>query len=149
MRKNGTKTVNHKLWALGKVALVALAIWATPLMQAKTARDEATVYIGNPTNFSNAAVIDARAVRDRIPAYQEIRDQAIVEKDPRYWPLARKGNEIFVAALRKVCKERGHDLVAESGSLSSEERSAPNITREVIRTIDKQRADDVARADKK
>ena len=88
-------------------------------------------------------MVEAAKVYKQIPAHQELLDRKLTRDDPDYWPLMRKASQAFVRALRKVCKEKGHDLVGELRTITIDGAAPPDITLEVIKALDKK---DLARA---
>ena len=98
--------------------------------------DADKIYYGSPQTCDHPAVVDADRVYRRIPEYREILDRKLTRHDPDYWPLMRRTNQVFLKALRKVCRERGHDVVGEIRSITFDGGgSVPEITNEVIEVL--------------
>ncbi len=99
--------------------------------------DRNKIYFGSEKTFKRPAVIRADEIYAAIPSYRKIDEKGLTRDDPEYWPLMRKTTVLFVRALRKVCEREAYDLVAESGSLSTETGDeVPEITRAVIASLD-------------
>jgi len=96
---------------------------------------EEKIYYGDPKNFRNPAVLDAAKIYNEIPAYQKIIQKGLTRNDPEYWPLMQKASNVFVRALKAVCKEKGIDLVGEVSSITCESAAVPEITEAVIAAV--------------
>ncbi len=116
--------------------LAGLAFCAAPSVfpraDATTRIDADKIYYGDAQKYSRPAVVDAARVYRRIPAHQEILARRLTRNDPDYWPLMRKASQAFVKALKKVCQEKGYDLVGEVKTIVIDGQPAPEITDEVI-----------------
>jgi hypothetical protein len=108
----------HRIRVLAAALAVASACAAPSLhAQGKASIDEDKIYYGNVRSYSRPATVDAARVYREIPAHREIIDRKLTRHDPDYWPLMRKASQAFVKALRKACKEKGYDLVAEVNAI--------------------------------
>jgi hypothetical protein len=123
------------LLAMGVMAAVLPAFLAP--LDAATKVDEDKLYYGDARKYSRPAVVEAAKVYKQIPAHQELLDRKLTRDDPDYWPLMRKASQAFVRALRKVCKDKRHDLVGEVRSITTDGAPPPDITAEVIKALDK------------
>jgi hypothetical protein len=112
-------------------------LWAREPLWARTRIDPEKVYCGDVHKYSRPAVVDGDKVYRQIPAYQEILERGLTRRDPDYWPLLRKASQLFVKALRQICREKGYDLVGEVHSISSDSQEIPEITADLIRLVEK------------
>ncbi len=90
-----------------------------------------SVYVGNATNFSKPAAVDADSVYAQIPEYKRIVDEGLEAGTPQYDLLLSKASRRFFKALRAAQKDGGYDLVARVGAVSGVD-SVPDITQDVI-----------------
>ncbi|MBI4583609.1 MAG: hypothetical protein HY717_06275 [Planctomycetes bacterium] len=107
----------------------------SPALNDKYKVQEEKIYYGDPKNFHNPAVLDASKIYNEIPAYQKIVQKGLTKNDPEYWPLMQKASNVFVRALKAVCKEKGIDLVGEVSSISCDHDQVPDITEAVIEAV--------------
>ncbi|MFH0962407.1 MAG: hypothetical protein V2A58_00175 [Planctomycetota bacterium] len=96
---------------------------ATPATQAsaETVRevvkcDLRRLYIGEITNFSAPACIEAKTVFVEIQWYQ-LAKRTTEKGTARYWIYMTKANKVFKTALRLYTKSEGKDLVCEKNTL--------------------------------
>jgi hypothetical protein len=114
---------------MGFVPTGAPALWA------KTRIDADKVYYGDARRFVRPAQVDALKVYRQIPAHKEIAERKLTRKDPDYWPLLRKASQAFSKALRKVCQDKGYDLVGEVDAIAIDGKEIPEITEAVIEAL--------------
>lgn len=119
--------------------VLCLSPWSS--LAAKTKIDADKIYYGDAKKYNNPAVVDAAKVYRHIPAHQEIIERKLTRDDPDYWPLMRKASQAFVRALRKICREKGYDLVGEVRSISIDGKTVPDITAQVISKLEKPKTD--------
>jgi hypothetical protein len=87
--------------------------------------DTVKVYFGNPRLFQKPAVLSADRVYQKIPEYQEILEKGLTDKDVRYHFLMKKASERFAKAVKSMARDKGHDLVAEAGSIEVAKKDSP------------------------
>lgn len=93
----------------------------------------AGVYYGDADEFSAPAQVEAARVFARIPEYQEIQRRRLTRTEPEYAFLLEKANRRFFKAVHQVARQRGHDLVAEPGTVTSADGAAlPDCTEAAI-----------------
>ena len=104
--------------------------------------DEANLYLGDPSDFTKPAVVDATAVYNKIPEYRKIVERDMDETNPRYLFLMRAASEKFLAALEAVSEGEGYDLIGEIGSIKVKSKGKgkkkpkiPDITAKVIKKL--------------
>jgi hypothetical protein len=96
------------------VALVlAWSAWA----DAQVEVDATRIYRGDPATFKAPAVIVARDVFAVIPAYQEIQQRALSQKDAEFWVLMERADRMFKVVLTRLTEQQGHDLIGERGAI--------------------------------
>jgi hypothetical protein len=123
------------LVALAAPSLLFFAGGRSPGWAGSIRIDPDKLYLGSLEKYSRPAVIDGEQVYRRIPAYREVLERKLDRRDPDYYPCLQRANVVFLRALRQVCRAGGYDLVAERGSLRSEE-PVPEITEEVLELVE-------------
>ena len=101
--------------------------------------DPSKVYYGNHRLFQRPAHVDCDKVYGRISEYQEIVRRRLTDKDPQYHILMKKASKRFAAAVKKMARDKRHDLVAQSGSVRKSKDKAkdiPDRTDDVIQALD-------------
>ena len=93
--------------------------------------DASDVYLGNAATFRKPAEVDSDAVYRAIPEYQKIVAEDVEPGSATYELLMDKASKRFKAALRKVARAGGYDLVARSASIQNA-TDVPDITQDVI-----------------
>lgn len=94
--------------------------------------DRGKVYHGLADAFAAPAVIEASRVLETIPAMKEIETEGVKKSSARWFVLVAKANQQMQKAIRAVCQEKGYDLVAEVGAISST-ATIPDVTEMVIK----------------
>jgi hypothetical protein len=99
---------------------------------------------GDPRKFERPAQIVILDVMSQIPAYQQVIKEKLTEKDPRYYFLMQEATQQLVAAVEKVTRKSGHDLVADAGAVEvagggggNEKPVIPDLTQAVIEALKK------------
>ena len=101
--------------------------------------DPSKVYYGNQRLFQRPAEVDCDRVYGRISEYQEILRRRLTDKDPAYHMLMKKASARFSAAVKKMARDKSHDLVAQQGAVikaNDEAKAIPDRTDEVIQALD-------------
>ena len=101
--------------------------------------DPSKVYYGNERLFRKPAEVDCDRVYGRISEYQEIIRRRLTDKDPEYHMLMKKASKRFTAAVKKMAVSKGHDLVAQQGTVvkaDDKAKDVPDRTDEVIQALD-------------
>ena len=93
--------------------------------------DAKDVYFGSHKRFSKPAEVDAGSVFAEISDYKKIKDEKLEPDSARYQLLMSRASRKFLKAVKSAAKSSGYDLVAESGSVDSEDH-VPTITQDVI-----------------
>lgn len=124
------------------IALLAFVL-AAPVAMAGvgdyTCSDPSKVYFGNQRLFQRPAHVDCDRIYGRISEYQEILRRRLTDKDPAYHILMKKASKRFAAAVKKMARDKHHDLVAQQGSVAKAEKKAkdiPDRTDAVIQALD-------------
>lgn len=124
------------------VALLAFVL-AAPVAMAGvgdyTCTDPSRVYYGNQRLFQRPAHVDCDRIYARIDEYQEILRRRLTDKDPAYHILMKKASKRFAAAVKKMARDKRHDLVAQQGSVTKSDKKAkdiPDRTDAVIQALD-------------
>lgn len=101
--------------------------------------DQNRFVVGDPRQFERPARIVILDVLAKIPAYQQVIKEKLTEKDPRYYFLMQEATQQLVAAVEKVTRKTGHDLVADTGAVEVEGGTPeiPDITQAVIDALKK------------
>lgn len=101
--------------------------------------DQNRFVLGDPRKFERPARIAILDVLGKIPAYQQVVKEKLTEKDPRYYFLMQEATRELVAAVEKVTRKTGHDLVADAGAVEVEGGAPeiPDLTQAVIDALKK------------
>jgi len=103
--------------------------------------DQNRFVVGDPRKFERPARIVILDVLSKIPAYQQVVKEKLTEKDPRYYFLMQEATQQLVAAVERVTRKSGHDLVADSGAIEVEggggAAEIPDLTPAVIEALKK------------
>src|SRR5262245_7449352 len=81
--------------------------WSGRPAPAGTRADPEKVFLGDVNKYNRPAQVDGDRVLSQIAAYREIVDRKLTPRDPEYYGLLAKANQLFLNALRQVCRERG------------------------------------------
>ncbi len=136
---------------LSAIAIVLAFVVATPSLAApsfaidgelesvaekkKVTVDKEKVYLGSPSNFRKAAVVDLGKIFKETEAYKEIQREKLTKGDPKYRLLIVQANKTAKKAMAKLRDEQGYDLIVETGHLEIEGEDVPDITSEVIEAL--------------
>jgi hypothetical protein len=101
--------------------------------------DQNRFVVGDPRKFERPAKIVILDVLSKIPAYQQVIKEKLTEKDPRYYFLMQEATQQLVAAVEKVTRKTGNDLVADAGAVEAEGGAGeiPDLTQAVIDALKK------------
>ena len=123
----------HQLLLAASLVYTASALFVPPTYEV----DKEKVYYGDTESFSKPATLDRDKVFAEISAYKQIENEGLTRKEPRYWILLRKANDVFSKVVAKVAEDDGYDLVAENGSVKKKgrEKAAPDLTESAIEAI--------------
>lgn len=102
----------------------------------KVTVDKEKVYLGSPSNFRKAAVVDLGKIFKETEAYKEIQREKLTKDDPKYRLLIVQANKTAKKAMAKLRDEQGYDLIVEKGHLKIEGEDVPDITSEVIEAVE-------------
>ena len=128
-----------------RLALVLVAVLALGAAVADagvgdyTCDDPSKVYYGNQRLFQRPACVDCDRVYANIPEYQEILRRRLTDKDAQYHLLMKKATKRFSAAVKKMARDKNHDLVAQTGTVRKAKKKAkdvPDRSQDVIDALD-------------
>jgi hypothetical protein len=98
--------------------------------------DRTKVYHGLPDAFTAPAIVEASKVMDTLPAMKSIESEGVKKSSARWYLLVNEANLQFKKALKSVATDKGYDLIAEVGALSSTQ-TITNVTDDVIKAAAK------------
>ena len=144
---SGPRRGERKHRALGLLTALVCLLVVAPTLLAPTASadigdyrctDPGRVYHGNPRLIRRPAVVSADRIYARIPEYQEILREGLTDRDVRYHFLMKQASKKFAKAVKAMARAKGHDFVAEQGSILVVREDAPrppDRTGEVIEKL--------------
>ena len=139
-RSTGATTA-RRLTILTAILLLVggLAVVADAGVGSYTCSDPSKVYYGNHRLFQRPAHVDCDQVYGRIDEYQEIVRRRLTDKDAQYHILLKKASKRFSEAVKKMARDKQHDLVAQDGAVAKAKTKAkdiPDRTQDVIQALD-------------
>ena len=124
---------------------VQLAVWVVALAAPReaTAADSkhdfevvsfSDVYYGSARHPKKPAVCAVDDVWAEIPEYKKIIDEELDESDPRYHLLLKRATKRFHAALKKLAKRDGYDLIGNVGSVKAlgKKKKIATVTQDLV-----------------
>ena len=101
----------------------------------KVTVDKEKVYLGSPSNFKKAGVINLGKIFKELEPYKQIKREKLKKSDPKYRVLLVKANELAKEAMKRVRDAEGYDLIVEEGHITIEGESVDDITQSVIDSL--------------
>lgn len=98
----------------------------------KVTVDKEKVYLGSPSNFKKAGVINLGKIFKELEPYKQIKREKLKKDDPKYRVLLVKANQLAKEAMARVRDAEGFDLIVESGHITIEGETVDDITQKVI-----------------
>ncbi len=89
--------------------------------------DASRVYLGNARLFHNPCHVNSSAIYRQIAEYREILERSLSDHDPQYHLLMQKAAKRFNDALKTMARNQGHDLVAETGTITKARNEASDV----------------------
>ena len=84
------------------------------------------------TAYKKAAIVTSRKVFDTTDEYKQIAKRKLSPNTAEWCLLAKSASDKFRTALTKATTAGGYDLVAESGAITVDGETLPDITSDVI-----------------
>ena len=124
-------------WALTEAAAAAevAGVLAGEVKHDFEVVDFTAVYYGSSRYPKAPAVCAVDDVWAEIPEYKKILADELDESDPRYHLLLKRATKRFHAALKKLAKRDGYDLIGNIGSvkaLGKKKKKIATVTRGLI-----------------
>lgn len=82
--------------------------------------------------YSKPACVTSRTVFDATPEYRQIAKRKLSPTSAEWALLVKTASDKFKAAVAKTSSNGGYDLVAETGAVSLDEGTIPDVTSDVL-----------------
>lgn len=140
-RRTAAGFIRRPMFLLAVLALLvgSLATTADAGVGHYTCSQPNKVFYGNHRLFQRPAHVCSDTVYGRISEYQEIVRRRLTDKDAQYHILMKKASKRFSAAVKKMARDKNHDLVAQCGTVSKAKTKAKDVplrTDDVIQALD-------------
>ena len=83
-------------------------------------------------SYKKLAIVNSRKVFDTTNEYKEIARRKLSSNTAEWCLLAKAASDKFRAAVTRASQSGGYDVVAETGALTIEGETLPDITSDVI-----------------
>lgn len=111
------RVVFHGALALVVTLVLVPALTAEAGLGDYRCTDSGRAYHGNARLIRNPAVVSADRVYAHIEEYRTIVRENLTDQDVRYHFLLKQASKKFTKAVKAMARARGHDFVAEVGSI--------------------------------